>query len=718
MTGQSQRETVLGDHAAFFRALLPQARGFIGHNRSGQVFWSELPAGFAPKLTTEYATLLRQLLLGRPAPDGARAQLGPYCAYLLPLTDSSGGGSGVVTVLLGDEAAQPTYAQVLEILAPACRSVQRELTLRLRVLDSQQKLQVQAAEERLLHKVESLLTGSENCEVALTTILALCREHLGVTGAFIVLPDKNLCLACGETFSESEAELLANDLLEEAGAAGSAVNAVNRRGDLLWAGIQRPDQKAQGIFALSGLEASGFSERRLARVVRYVGSHIGSLLDRHYDAVTGLLAWPLLEGEIKAAIASTDADEHTVMCCDIDQMHVINDTFGRASGDDVLRRFGDLLRSLLPGHTASRVAGDDFAILLRKTSMEQARELGERLCRAIREAVYQSGDRTHRPSVSIGVGPLVGAGEAGSGLAAAQVACRAARERGRARVEVYEPADVSIVRRMDDIQLVGYVRNAIENGRLALVAQPLMALKNSRVAHYHEVLVRIVDDDGEHVAPGDFMSAAERYHLMEDLDRWVVRSTLEILSRKGRHLRPADARFAINLSGQSLGSDSFLEFVEEAIRESGVRPGLVAFEITESLAVARMQHAQNLMHTLKKLGCRFSLDDFGTGLSSFAYLKLFPVDTLKIDGSFIRDLTTNVVSQSVVAAIAEVARVMQLETVAEYVQEQAVVDLLRKLNISYAQGYFVGRTEPLEEVLDGINAIEGEGRTQSRPTTC
>jgi EAL domain-containing protein (putative c-di-GMP-specific phosphodiesterase class I) len=230
----------------------------------------------------------------------------------------------------------------------------------------------------------------------------------------------------------------------------------------------------------------------------------------------------------------------------------------------------------------------------------------------------------------------------------------------------------------------------------------VLPLMRGRVPNYFEILVRIVNERGEHVAPAEFISAAERYQLMEELDRWVVSRTLALLAVRGSHLRPGEARFAINLSGQSLGSNAFLPFVEGELKGSGVSPELITFEITESVAVARMQQAQTFMHTLKKIGCRFSLDDFGTGLSSFAYLKLFPVDTLKIDGSFIRDIASNVVSQSVVAAIAEVARVMQLETVAEYVQDQAALDLLRNLNISYAQGYLVGEAELLDATIDAV----------------
>ncbi len=720
MTGQDDKDNVLGDYAAFVKALLPQAQGFVCHDGQGRVFWSEAPPDGTPAVTDEYRNLLARILGDQPLPEGdGRLTLGDYQAYMVRLEGESGRCLGALTVLADRGAASMPYQFVVDLLAPAWRSLQRELALRVRALDSQRKLQVQAAEERLLHKVEKILHQRQSCDAALATVLRLCQEYLGTSGGFILLPDKGITLVQGTGLSRSEVQQLGEGLLAEARRRSFDSSAVNTRPDLLWLAIDPRGPDTQGVFALSGWEQSKFSERRLARVARYVVSHIDSLLDRNYDPLTGLIAWPLLEGELSAAAAEPGRGEHVVMSMDIDQLHVVNDTFGRDAGDEVLKKFAALLHEVLTGHLCSRITGDSFAALLRDTDADQARLLAEEICTRFRENVYQRGDQTHRSTVSIGIGPLLAEGEAegASGLAAAQVACKAAKERGRARVEVYESTDVSIVRRMDDIQLVGYVRNAIENNRLALVAQPLLALKPGRVANYQEVLVRIVGDDGQHMPPAEFMSAAERYQLMEELDRWVVNTTLSLLARRGRHLRSSDARFAINLSGQSLGSDAFLAFVENSIQRAGVAPDLITFEITESVAVAKMQQAQNFMHTLKKIGCRFSLDDFGTGLSSFAYLKLFPVDTLKIDGSFIRDITTNVVSQSVVAAIAEVARVMQLETVAEYVQDQAAADLLRNLNITYAQGYFVGRTELLETAIGGIDEAVVSGLQRSMPVS-
>ncbi len=704
VTRRAEKDQVLDDYAAFLKALLPQAQGFICHDRQGTVFWAEPPPDGSPAMTDEYRRILAGVLGGKPVhADGARLMLGRNIAHIVRLVGDRAMSLGALTVLVDRSAASMSHQFVVDVLGPALRSLQRELSLRFRLLEGQRKLQVQASEERLLHKVEKILHQRQPFETAMNVILALCREYLGVAGAWLAVPDKHLTVMCGDTLSPTEAELHCRSLLDKARAADFDAAMAVHRGETLWMPIHRRGAGPQGIFALTGWEQSAFSHRRLARVARYVSSHLESLLDRNFDALTGLMAWSVFERGLAEGPGKDGGHGCFVMFMDLDQLHVVNDTFGRDAGDEILRRFAALLHEMLPHHPVSRMSGDRFVALVRHSDSEEVRRLGEDICARFRENVYVRGDQTHRPSVSIGIGSWAGSpGETGGGLASAQVACQAAKDRGRGRVEAFESGDVSLIRRRDDIQLVGYVRNAIENNRLALLAQRIMSLKAGRVPPYYEVLVRIVDDAGQHVLPADFIPAAERYHLMEDLDRWVVASTLRSLTVPGRRLSAGSARFAINLSGQSLGSDSFLSFVQAEILRSGVPPDLITFEITESVAVARMQQAQSFMHALKKVGCRFSLDDFGTGLSSFSYLKLFPVDTLKIDGSFIRDITTNVVSQSVVAAIAEVARVMQLETVAEYVQDQQALELLRALNITYAQGYFVGTAELLDPQIGNI----------------
>lgn len=701
MAKPAKRDHVLSDYAAVFRALLPQAQGFACHDRHGRSLWSE--GSGADAASDDYHALLKQAVrTSSPGTETARITVGLHQAHILRLESAERRALGTLTVFL-DDGADLRDDSVADRLGPALRSLQRELSLRVRLLDGQRKLQVQAAEERLLHQVEKVVHGRSPCQRSLTHILDLCRRHLEIDGMVLVIPDKRLVLIRGGTLSVTEAEIIGDDLTGIARKRPEESGVVSALGTLLWRPVYQRGQRVQGILAFQGRGRSGFSRRRLARVARYVGSQIEAVLDRNFDALTGLLAWPALEAEL---VAAGQGEQHSVMFMDIDQIHVLNDSFGREAGDEVLSHFADTLREVLPGQPASRMAGDNFVALLRDTDLVEARRLGELICARFREKVFTQGDKTHRPTVSIGVAPLCVGDEDPTlgGVAAARVACQAAKERGRGRVDVYESTDASIIRRAGHIQLIGYVRSAIENGRLALVGQRLMPLRPGRVPNYFEVLVRVLDDAGRYLSPADFISAAERYQLMEELDRWVVNRTLQHLAQAGCRLRAGESRFAINLSGHSLGSDSFLPFVEAAIRDSGVAPGLITFEITESVAVARMQQAQAFMQALRRLGCRFSLDDFGTGLSSFGYLKLFPVDTLKIDGSFVRDITSNAVSQSVVAAVAEVARVMQLDTVAEYVQSKAALQLLRDLNIGYAQGHLVGAAQPLDACIAAIDA--------------
>jgi diguanylate cyclase (GGDEF)-like protein len=701
MDARPQKEQVLGDYAVLLKALLPQAVGFLCHDRDGQPIWTSLPPAHT-RLGGAYESALGAVLRdGGTANHGLRIGLGGGAAYLMRMEADRQQCLGALTVLVGPAAAGLAHEEILGRVRPALRSLERELALRLRLLDGYKKLNIQAAEEKLLHEVEKATHQQLNCDAALQSILALCEKYLQVRGVMLVLPDKRIRMVRGPAISEQEADLLCENLLQQAGKAFDD-NAADDPGDLVWLPIEHSGRKADGIFALSGWRQSEFSLKRRSRVVRYIVSHIEYVLDRDYDALTGLMAWPVFERELAAACSG--GGEYTVVCFNIDQLHVVNDTFGREAGDEVLASFAALARDTFPDQPVTRITGDNFAALLRNVHVRAARKACEKLGARFRETVHVRDDRIYRASVSVGIGPLDDGSENGGGaLAPAQVACKAAKERGRGRVEVYEASDVSIIRRLDDIQLVGYVRNAIENDRMVLMGQPIMALKSGQVAHYYEVLVRMLDDGGGLVSPADFMKAAERYQLMEDLDRWVVSNTLRLVAEATAEIGRRQVRFAVNLSGQSLGNDGFLPFVQEQFALSGVPPEMITFEITESVAVTRMRQAQAFMHELKKIGCKFSLDDFGTGLSSFAYLKLFPVDTLKIDGSFIRDIAANVVSQSVVAAIAEVARVMQLETVAEYVQDEEALKLLRNLGITYAQGYLVGVPELLSEKLNIVS---------------
>jgi len=256
------------------------------------------------------------------------------------------------------------------------------------------------------------------------------------------------------------------------------------------------------------------------------------------------------------------------------------------------------------------------------------------------------------------------------------------------------------------MQLVSQIQQAIDGNEFELMAQPIASLKKDKKTQRFEILLRMRDGDGDYLPTQALFSAAERYRLMPQIDRWVTSATIARLAQHIDAVEFAQANFAINLSGQSLSDDDILKFIDEEIAAGGISAKRLCFEVTESAAVSNLTKAQAFIDALRERGCRIALDDFGAGLSSFAYLKNFNVDILKIDGSFIRDITDNRISESMVAAITEVAKVMQLETVAEYVECDKTRKLVEKLGVDYAQGHGVGKPVPLDEVLAGLAAQE------------
>jgi len=710
------KNQIIGDYTSLIAAMLPGMIGLRCLDRAKQPIFDEVAESDIEYSPAYYDAV--HAILGSPeqACDLGRLELDGAIAFLLPLDGDKGKPVGVVSILF-EPASTLTWPEVFEAVRPAVRSMQRELILRYRLVTAYKKLNVRAAEENLLHQVEKLVHLRRSAEETLSHILLLCRKFLQVRGAALMIPDKHIRLFEGDALSPVEARLLLTDMAEPANFDPLQAEAdaelplqddgqVDHDSDVFALPVRHERQEPIGILALSGWENQNFSLRRKRRISRFLVGSIEDVISRDYDALTGLMSWQLFEARMVQVLEGDSEQGETekfIAYCDIDQFHVINDNFGSETGNEILAEFAKLLRVRFGRDAVTRITGDTFAAFLPDTHLDVARELAEELCTAFAELECQRGDKSLRPSVSIGVAPIMGEPTtASAAMAPAQVACRAAKDRGRGRVETYQQDDASLIQRVDDIQLVGHIRSAIESERLLVTAQPIVPLEPGNDIHYFEVLSRLLNSSGQQILPSQYISAAERYQLMEELDRLVIKKTLGILSARMNGLQRMPLRVAINLSGQSLGSQHFLAFVEEQIAASGLPPTMLCFEITESVAVAHLQRAQQFMHALRSIGCSFSLDDFGTGLSSFAYLKLFPIDTLKIDGSFIRDMTSNVVSQSVVAAISEVAKVMNLQTVAEYVEDQEALNLLCDLGVHYGQGFLLGRPEPFDDVLDAL----------------
>ena len=441
---------------------------------------------------------------------------------------------------------------------------------------------------------------------------------------------------------------------------------------------------------------------RHTRVVAHVNHKLRSVIRESFDAKTGLMNRHTFGAQLREFYeGSQDTSRKSCLIyLDIDNLTLVNDAFGHAAGDEVIERFAQLLRELTPNRAIiGRLTGDEFALVLTGQGVSEGLQLAENIRSQIKALRYLKGDKSLQITVSIGMAELSAKLDPSAVLTSARLACDGAKDHGRDRVEIYDSNNVSIIRRYDDMQLVSDIQKAVDTSSFELLAQPIVALADSAYSRKYEVLLRMPNGEGELIPSHNLFSAAERYNLMPQIDRWVISSTLAILKEHREMVERAEINFSINLSGQTLGDEDLLEFIMEEIAHNEISPELLCFEITESAAVANRKRAQTFIDTLRRKGCRFSLDDFGAGLSSFAYLQNFNVDYLKIDGGFVRDISTNRISESMVTAITQVAKVMKLQTVAEYVETDACRDRVKKIGVDFAQGHAVGKAMPLQQVL-------------------
>jgi diguanylate cyclase (GGDEF)-like protein len=409
-----------------------------------------------------------------------------------------------------------------------------------------------------------------------------------------------------------------------------------------------------------------------------------------HDALTGLLNRREFEQRVRAIVEHHDAEDgqHAVLYLDLDQFKVVNDTSGHAAGDELLRQVGALLRPRLrEGDVLARLGGDEFGVLLPHCPPAPALRIAEALRKAIVDFRFAWKNRSFTIGVSIGLVNLAdGPHTLASALSAADAACYLAKDKGRNRVQVYRPEDSEVALRRGEMEWVHRLHRALAEDRLCLFSQPICAM-HAPGAHsdHQELLVRLIDENNELIAPIAFIPAAERYHLMPSIDRWVIRTAFRVITEL-RAAGNVGGTYAINISGASIGDDQFLDFVRESFARFRIPHASICFEITETTAVTSLSKAADFIGALREPGCRFALDDFGVGVSSFTYLKQLPVDFLKIDGSFVKNMLNDPVDAAMVEAIHRIGRVMGKQTIAESVETAATLDALRSVGIDYAQG--------------------------------
>ncbi|MEO6696392.1 MAG: EAL domain-containing protein [Gammaproteobacteria bacterium] len=425
-----------------------------------------------------------------------------------------------------------------------------------------------------------------------------------------------------------------------------------------------------------------------------------------HDALTGLINRREFEQRLARTLASADRfhTQHALLYLDLDQFKIVNDTCGHIAGDELLRQITSFLQMHMRDRdTLARLGGDEFGVLLEHCPPEQAARIADELRQTVSEFYFTWHEKVFTMGVSIG---LVSFSDATLSLAeilsAADTACYIAKDKGRNRVQIYHPEDSDLALRHVEMEWVGRIHKAFEENRFLLYSQeivPLHSVEGTTGGHA-ELLIRMLDEEGNLVPPMAFIPAAERYNLMPAIDRWVVRTAFAHYTKLHAAREPGAVkmipRWTINLSGTSLSDEHFLQFVQEQFVLFGVPYQVICFEITETAAISNLAKAVHFIQELRRLGCKFSLDDFGIGLSSFAYLKHLPVDYLKIDGSFIKDMAHDPIDRAMVEAINNIGHVMGIQTIAEFVENNETLAMLKQIGVDHAQGYGIAKPQPFD----------------------
>ncbi|HEY2635507.1 MAG TPA: PAS domain S-box protein [Steroidobacteraceae bacterium] len=528
-----------------------------------------------------------------------------------------------------------------------------------------------------MNPVAESLTGWENREAQAQLIGEILTVVDEATREATESPVMR-CLREGRMLGLSEHTVLVNRRGQELAIQDSAAPIRDRAGNLIGAVMVFHDVS---------------KERRLHRALHYQASH---------DALTGLINRREFENRLTAAVQNARQEgggPHALLYLDLDQFKLVNDTCGHPAGDQLLKQITGVLQSRVRGgDTLARLGGDEFGILLQSCSLDQALRIAESLRQAIRDFRFIWQDGVLEVGVSIGIVEITNdTPTVANVMSAADVACYAAKDLGRNRVQLYKPDDVP--ERHREMHWVSKLARACDESRFELYYQPIVPIVATAHEHereHFELMLRLRDESGALVTPAEFIPAAERYNVMPSIDRWVVRQALDrLVHRIGTGVRPFT--IAVNLSGTSLNDERFLEDLIAELSNNELVAGAMCFEITETAAIANLSNVVYFMRELKTRGCHFALDDFGSGLSSFMYLKTLPVDYLKIDGQFVENVTRDRVDRSMVEAISQVGKTMGIQTIAERVESAEVLAELGRLGVGYAQGFHIARPRSTQE---------------------
>jgi diguanylate cyclase (GGDEF)-like protein len=704
--------------------LMPALRGIVVHDGYSNLVWASDDWNLA-----EYPEIVNDAIANALADSEDFAGIvrtldEDSVVYAFAIRAQRSDLLGVVSLVVrlsGTQTEVRPLQYVRPLVQPALECLRRELSLRSQLGSQGQVLGGRERDLSLMLEMSSRQSAAASDADEFDLILKTGLEHMRCSLAALWVPDKNIELTltrsgqpmAPESLKRAQQHLLAWMQLQQRTIVVNRISKVASGAaapyKILACPVRHPSERVMGVLALFNPPSAADFDSHQTRIAELLAKKATIIIQSQYDSSTGLMTRQAFERQATGLLTSPASPQaHCILYLDIDRLHVINETFGMHVGDDVIVSVADCMAKTLPrGSLSARISGDRLAALIPLVGMEAAARVAGDIRTAVAAIVPRAGQGSFEVSASLGVAPVGRSDNAlAHALATAEIACKAAKDRGRNRVEVFQDSDQSIIRRHTDIMVIGQLRDALDNDRFRLDAQPILPLRGNYGRPRFELLIRMLGDRGEIIPPAKFLPAAERYQLMPAVDRWVVRHACQVLGAHSASVGEEFARFAINLSGQSLQDESFLAFVTDQIENSRLPPNVLCFELTETATIGNLAKAQDFMKTLQDLGCQFALDDFGTGVSSLAYLKDLSVNYLKIDGSFVRDARSNTRSESMIKAIAQLAKVMCMETIAEYVETDNLRVKMADLGVDYGQGFAMGKSQPLKELLAELAIYE------------
>jgi diguanylate cyclase (GGDEF)-like protein len=714
-------------YGRLLRMLMPSLRGVVVHDDLCNFVWASEDWEHGDDSEAVKEAVANAITYPHEFPGVVR-QDADSAMYSFSMRGEHVESLGVVSLLVrlsGARTEARPLSYIRQLVQPALECLRRELSLRSKLGSRERDLGVRERDLSLMLEMSSTQSATGDAD-EFDLILKTAMERMDCALVALWVPDKNIALSMTrsgnpmspESLQRAQQHLMAWMQLQQR---TIVVNHISKVASdvaapykILACPVRHPSERVMGVMALFNPASAHDFDSHQTRVAELLAKKVTVIIQAQYDTGTGLMTRHSFERQARSLLAAAnESATHCILYLDIDRLHVINETFGMHVGDDVIVSVAECMGKALPPKALSaRISGDRLAALIPDSGVEAAAELAECIRTAAAGIVPRAGQGSFEVSASLGVSAVGRAENAlAHALATAEIACKAAKDRGRNRVEVFQDSDQSIIRRHTDILVIGQLRDALGSNSFRLDAQPILPLRGNYGRPRFELLIRMLGENGEVIPPSKFLSSAERYQLMPTVDRWVVHHACELLGRHSAAVGEDIARFAINLSGQSLQDDDFLEFVIEEIRASDLPANVLCFELTETATVGNLEKAQHFLRTLQDLGCQFALDDFGTGVSSLAYLKDLSVNYVKIDGTFVRDSLHNSRSESMIKAIAQLAKVMCMETIAEYVETDELRARMADLGVDYGQGFAMGKPQPLEDLLRELAIYEATVNT-------